>query len=249
MAVTISRQPENKIIGIADKIMLYGLPILYFLISVAFYLRTYDSAQIKITMIQIGGTIIITAFIIKLLEENIVDYLKENTVYIVPLLLFLFSGVLSYSHSPFPLASANELTRRIIYICFSLLVAREFNSHRKFNTLFNWLIAATYVATIYGVIQFLDTRFFPPAPEPGLDPFVWRGAFGERVFSTFGNPNFYGDFLVVMSPIVLALSLYKRDPFLVILWVLILFNTIWTQSKGAWLGFGVGILVFFFLAA
>ena len=61
--------------------------------------------------------------------------------------------------------------------------------------LFNWLLAAAFVASLYGVIQYLDGMFFPPPPEPGLDPFIWRGAFGRRIFSTFGNPNFFGDFL------------------------------------------------------
>ena len=111
----------------------------------------------------------------------------------------------------------------------------------------NWLLAATFLATVYGVIQYLDFWYFPRPPEPGLDPFIWRGAFGERVFSTFGNPNFFGDFLVVMSPIVLALYIRKRKFNLLALWLLIAFNVIQTKSKGAWLGFGAGLLIFTFL--
>ena len=66
-----------------------------------------------------------------------------------------------------------------------------------------WLVAAFAVVVAYGVIQYLDTRLFPPgAPELGLDKFVWRRAFGERVFSTFGNPNFYSNFLVIMIPVL-----------------------------------------------
>src|SRR5262249_14667319 len=44
----------------------------------------------------------------------------------------------------------------------------------------------------------------------GIDPFVWRQAFGGKIFSTFGNPNFFGNFLVILTPITLALML-KRN--------------------------------------
>ena len=60
----------NNILEVTGKILMYGVPILYFLISVAFYLRTYDSAQIKITLIQMGGTVLLAAWLIKLIEED-----------------------------------------------------------------------------------------------------------------------------------------------------------------------------------
>ena len=80
-----------------------------------------------------------------------------------------------------------------------------------------------------------------------MDPFIWRWAFGNRIFSTFGNPNFFGDFLVVMSPIVLALFFKKKSFHLLFLWLLITFSTIFSYSKGAWIGFGVGLIAFAFL--
>jgi putative inorganic carbon (HCO3(-)) transporter len=79
---------------------------------------------------------------------------------------------------------------------------------------------------------------------PGLDPFMWRQAFGNRIMSTFGNPNFFGDFLIVMSPIALAICMYKKNVFLFFLWLIIVFCIYNTVSKGAWLGFAVGIFVF-----
>jgi tetratricopeptide (TPR) repeat protein len=238
---------NKTIVDVTETIIAYGLPILYFLISVAFYLRTYDSAQIKITLIAVGGTVILCAWLVKIIEEDIFIFVKNNIIVVIPLLAFLLSGISSYFVSPFKLASANELTRRVIYIGIAMIVTKEFDSNEKFGRLFNWLIAACYVATIYGLIQFMDARFFPGPPEPGLDPFIWRRAFGYRVFSTFGNPNFYGDFLVVMSPITLALFMRNRKPHLLLLWALIALNVYWTYSKGAWLGFGAGIVIYIFL--
>jgi len=243
-----AKTSENNILESAGKILIFGVPILYFLISIAFYLRTYDSAQIKITLIQMGGTVLVAAWLVKLIEEDATLFFKKNIVVICSLLAFLASGIISYARSPFPLASANELARRVFYIAMALIVVKEFDSEEKMKRLFNWLIAAAYVAALYGVVQYLDRRFFPPPPEPGLDPFIWRQAFGERIFSTFGNPNFFGDFLVVMSPVTLAMFLRSKKIHLLFLWLMIAFCVLVTYSKGAWLGFGAGILIFVFLA-
>jgi len=47
-------------------------------------------------------------------------------------------------------------------------------------------------------------KAFPPGVGNGIDPFIWRGAFGRAQFSTYGNPNFYADFLVIIFPILLT---------------------------------------------
>jgi O-antigen ligase len=137
-----------------------------------------------------------------------------------------------------------ELIRKLIYFGIALLVIKEFNTEEKFLRLIKWLLIACFLSTFYGLIQFLDTRFFPPGPTGGLDPFIWRGAFSIRIFSTFGNPNFYGDFLSVMNPIILAMFLKTRRFYLLLLWILTAFNSVYTYSKGAWIGFSVGFITF-----
>ncbi len=238
---------SNIMKKISSKFILYGLPLFYFLVAVSFYLGTYDSAQIKITIVQIGGVALICSWLIYKLESDFFHNLKKNIIVILPILLFLMSGIISYLHSPYPLASLNELLRRIIYCFLAIIIIDCFDDKKSLKRVVNFLIFATYIACIYAVIQFLDTRFFPAPPTKGLDPFIWRWAFGNRIFSTFGNPNFFGDFLVVMSPIVLALFFKKKSFHLLLLWLLITFSTIFSYSKGAWIGFGVGIIVFTFL--
>ncbi|MFH2069883.1 MAG: O-antigen ligase family protein [Elusimicrobiota bacterium] len=228
-----------------DKIIKHFLPVLYFLIAISFYLRTYDSCQIKITLIHIGGTILLTLWLIKLLEEWNTEFFKENLVIIVPVLLILLSNVVSHLRSPLKYASEMELIRKVMYFGIALLVMKEINSEEKIKLIMKWLLFATFVSTFYGIVQILDTRFFPGGMgERGLDPFIWRGAFGNRIFSTFGNPNFYGDFLVIMGPIVLALFIKTRQFFLAVLYLMVVVNVIFTYSKGAWLGFAFGFVSF-----
>ena len=238
---------SNIIKKVSSKFVLYGLPLFYFLVAVSFYLGTYDSAQIKITIVQIGGMALICSWLVYKFEGDFFYNFKKNIIVLLPIILFLLSGLISLLHSPFQLASLNEFIRRFIYCFLAIIIIDCFEDKKSLNRIVNFLIFATYIICIYAVIQFIDTRYFPAPPAKGLDPFIWRWAFGNRIFSTFGNPNFFGDFLVVMSPIVLALFFKKKSFHLLLLWALITFSTIFSYSKGVWIGFGVGIIAFAFL--
>src|SRR6185312_5629812 len=74
-----------------------------------------------------------------------------------------------------------------------------------------FLLAAVAVATVYGAVQHFDYRFAQGPNASPIDPFVWRQAFSRRIFSTFGNPNFFGNFLVILTPITLALLLKRNS--------------------------------------
>ena len=238
---------SNIIKQISLKFVLYGLPLFYFLVIVSFYLGTYDSAQIKITIVQIGGVALICSWFIYKLESDFFYNLKKFFIVILPILLFLLSGIISYFHSPYPLASFNDLLIRIIYCFLAIIVIDCFQDKKYLERIFKFLIFATYIACIYAVIQFIDMNFFPAPPGKGLDPFAWRWSFEKRIFSTLTNPNFFGDFLIVMNFIVLALFFKKKSVHLLLLWLLIIFSIIFSYSKGAWIGFGIGTIVFVFL--
>lgn len=47
--------PVNPGVSFLRKAICWWIPIMYLLISDMFYLRTYDSAQVKITLLQMGG--------------------------------------------------------------------------------------------------------------------------------------------------------------------------------------------------
>ena len=53
-----------------SKFILYGLPLFYLLVAVSFYLVTYDSAQIKITIVQIGGVLLVASWLALKLETE-----------------------------------------------------------------------------------------------------------------------------------------------------------------------------------
>jgi hypothetical protein len=87
------------------KTILFGLPVFYFLMAVSFYLGTYDSAQIKITIFHICGLFLIMGWLLLKIEEGQFVLFKNKFVYILPVVLLLLSGAVSLPLSPFKLAS------------------------------------------------------------------------------------------------------------------------------------------------
>ena len=72
---------------------------------------------------------------------------------------------------------------------------------------------------------------------------------GLRVFSTLGNPNVYGSYLLLVIPVAAASVIYLKHPFLKILAAgltgLLLLNLLLTYSRGCYLAlaFAAGIFV------
>jgi len=233
----------------AHKAITLWLPVLYFLISSLFFLRTYDSAQVKITMMQMGGLGLLTLWLCRLALAGRHAFNRQDLVTLSPFLAYLAVGVFSFLHAPYRMASTDFFLRHMFYMIVALIVIYEFDQP-SVERVFFWLILAGWVAIGYGTLQFVDTNLglFPAGVGQGIDPFVWRGAFGPRVFSTYGNPNFYGDFLVIIFPIILTQFLKTRKWSLVPLMIMLLINLFATGTKGAWIGFAIVCTLFGVLA-
>ena len=196
---------------LAHRIIVWWLPLLYLLISSLFYLRTYDSAQVKISVMQMGGLALLTFWGVRLLEAGRSAFNKNDLVTLAPFLAYLLVGILSYLHSPYHMASTDFFLRHVFFMTVALILVYEFDQAGT-DRLTRILIWTAWVAVGYGFLQFVDTKFFPAGPGKGLDPFIWRGAFGERIFSTYGNPNFFADFLVISFPILFRRSSPRISP-------------------------------------
>jgi len=200
-----------KISHLIHRILVHALPSLYFLITVSFFLRTYDSAQIKITFFQVGSTMLLTLWLVKISVEGRFPFEKRDWVFAAPFIALLVSGLASYLHSPFKAMAFDETTRRIFYMALALIILSEFRTEESTRRLLRWIVASAVITIVYGLVQYLDIRLFV-GEQTGIDPFVWRGAFGTRIFSSFGNPNFFGNFLVLITPILIAQYLKHGGP-------------------------------------
>jgi len=228
-----------------ETIIQWMVPFVFFWISIIFYLRTYDSCQIKVTSFYIGATTLLCLWLIRLIEGNRrPDFVKLAVV--IPLLAYLASGILSFTISPFHEVSLIGLTRRILYVGLILMMIHLCREEKEVKRLLYFVVAAGTVSCLYGLIQFIDIHFYPDGPS-GLDPFIWRKAFGSRIFSTHGNPGFYANFLVVFIPLLLGMILKTRSKWLIALFVLAVFNFVVTGDQEGKIGFFWGIYSFILL--
>jgi putative inorganic carbon (HCO3(-)) transporter len=227
----------------AHRAIVTWLPILYLLISSLFFLRTYDSAQVKISMMQMGGLGLLTMWLVRLAVAGRHALNREDLVCLSPFLAYLFWGVFSYLKAPYHMSSTDFFLRHLFYMIAALITIYEFDE-AAVARLFKIMLWTAWIAIGYGALQFVDFSMFPPGPGKGIDPFVWRGAFGDRVFSTYGNPNFYGDYLVIMFPILVTQWFKTRRWSLLVLIALLLLSLVKTGTKGAWLGFALVCAIF-----
>ncbi|NLO90625.1 MAG: tetratricopeptide repeat protein [Elusimicrobia bacterium] len=232
------------VVDFTRKAVVWWLCAVYFLVSVCFYLRSYDSAQIKITLVQMGGVALIALWGCLLALEGRKAFRREDLPALAPFLCYLAYLLFSFFHSPYMGPSIDDFIRYNFYIAVALIVITEFN-RPAVGKLTKTLIAANWVVSAYGMLQFLDAVIYPPSQySTGLDPFLWRGAFGHRVFSTYGNPNFFADFVLLISFVVLAQFLKTRAWRYLPLLAMNLLNLYLTETKGAWLGLGAACFIF-----
>jgi O-antigen ligase len=127
----------------------------------------------------------------------------------------------------------------LILIAALAILALALSESFKFETLpalFRVVVASTIPVVIYGLIQFygyvLNKKGSP------LDFISWHNAY-HNVFSTFGNPNHLGGYLVTVLPIgVVTAVLAKKRLARVALWVwvaVVIVLLLQTAARGAWL--------------
>ena len=113
----------------------------------------------------------------------------------------------------------------------------------RIRTISNALFSSAVIVNIYGLMQFL-----------GIDPISWGNLpFEEnRAFSTYGNPDLLGGFLVFPLIVSVALALTEDKKWLrAIYWLgSLLTAVIWIVAyvRGAWIGGVVGLAIFGVLA-
>lgn len=213
--------------------------IMYFCIlaiPLAFYLVTYDSCQIKITILQIGGAIILATWLFRAMQDG--KFTRQRWFWDLPALLYFGWGLIAFLNSPWKMSSSvDELIRLIYYFGIYLAASDYFSQDKKVRIISKLLLVTVAVAIVYGFMQFF-----------GADPFGWGGAFSVRVFSTFGNPNFYAAFLVLTSPLILS-HLFKTKNIAArigfgVFFVANVISIFITGSKGGWLGIAGSLFVF-----
>jgi tetratricopeptide (TPR) repeat protein len=202
----------------------------------------------KIILVYILTILIVGSWAAKMILQR--KFIFRRTILDIPLLLFLFSQIVS------TIASFDSRTSFLGYysrfngglaslLCYSLLYwawVANIDAKKTLKAL-KFFLASAGLVSLYGILEHF-----------GIDKDIWVQDVTARVFSTLGQPNWLAAWLVAIIPITWTLALkargFKTRGFW--LWSLasfVFFLTIlFTKSRSGLLGLGVAALVFWGLS-
>ncbi len=128
-----------------------------------------------------------------------------------------------------------------LFFCV-LFLRRVVDTRRKLTATLWSMILGAAASGCYGLFQYLsgkvDTTWTDTALFEGLS---------LRVYSTFANPNVFGEFILLAMPLCAALALYSKGRKRWLLWgidLLLGVNLLLTYSRGCYVGLLLTALIF-----
>jgi len=172
--------------------------------------------------------------------------MKFRTLGAVDLIVMFFAAVATF-YAVTSLAQMMSVRVLLLYLAFIsmyFVIINTINTRRKLHLLVVSFLFSGGVVALYGVYQ----KYFG-----NIEGTVWLdlemfGDIGNRVYSTFGNPNVLGEYLLLIIP--LSATLLWSDKgiwnklFALGIFAVACFCMILTQSRGCWLALLGAAVVF-----
>lgn len=123
------------------------------------------------------------------------------------------------------------------YLLFFVLLILNVENFKQIRRLIIAASVSASLAAIYGLVQYFS-----------LDPFVWSESANGRIFSSLGQPNFFGHWLIMVLPLSFYVFIFLAKKFLTrflagLAIFLQLACLVFTYSRAAWLGW-FGSMIF-----
>lgn len=205
------------------------------LVPVVFSRSTLEAGRVKLLVVEVLALALGVTWLARTLEGGRSAAWRSPLT--LPVVGFAVAHLLALVFSPYAAASAREVWRVGVYLV--LFVSVQDLLHRPWaRTLVLALLLATAGGvSVYGWVQ----RF-------GLDAVVWSSDPAHRVFSSVGNPNMLGGYLVMAALAAAGWIVATRRGWLRgalgLLLAALLPCLFWTKTRAAWLGLAAGLVVF-----
>ncbi len=179
-------------------------------------------------------------FAIKLLcGKRSVKFSLNDAMISVFSVLTLFGGFIS----PDPTGSIKPALIYTVFLLGYFLCANLIRTRQWLNKCLYGMTASLFVVSAYGVLQYV----FGFGADTWHDKEMFSDISG-RVVSTFENPNVLAEYLIMLIPLAFALMVISTSRNMKAAALLTLASSVlclvFTWSRGAWLGFLFGIIVF-----
>jgi len=250
------QKKENKINFIIEFCWL----TVFFLLPLFFTTLVHGVWQIsKSGLFQILVEIMFFLWLIKIIQKK--NFFQKILIKIKPLLpaiIFILILGLATFFSKTPYSSFWGYYDRkmgyliwLHYFIFFLILFFNLKKEKQLIRIFQAIAFSSFFVSIYGLLQLL-----------GLDPFSWSepSVITQRIFSTFGQPNFLASWLLFSWPIFLYLIYFQKrsqtkNDVVKNCWkifysfglALNLIALFFTQSRAGWLAFFLSLLFLIFI--
>ncbi len=235
-------------------VLMEGVWLLIFFLVPLFFTNLLNSvwqiSKLSLSLFFIEVLLFLWIFKTLFLKEKI--FKKDQIKFICPGFIFIFILGLAVLFSDFQQYGFwGYYFRQMGYLAylhfflFFLVLFFNLKTKKQVQRIFYAILASLFLVVFYGILQIL-----------GVDPINWsEPAFlTQRIFSTLGQPNFLGSWLLLTGPIFIWLSWYYFSPkktnqsfpsttpllivpLIVCFFFFTLLALILTQSRGAWIGF------------
>lgn len=165
----------------------------------------------------------------------------------IPIALFVILIIVSTITSINPMGSFRDLAIHLVSISFMFVMVNSIKDKNDLNILLTVIVATASLVALYGLYQYkagieMEAKWLDTSNNEGIT---------TRVYSVFGNPNILAEYLIMVTPISIALfwqtkELHKKVLFLLTS-LLLMVTLVLTFSRGGWLGFAFGIFIFILL--
>ena len=230
-----------KIINIFIKFFILGAVFLLPLVFDAFSFldSVFVYPKVVILYIFVSGLFIATlikVIYLKKIEINKVVFKKIlwPSIYILVLIIStLFAFDINKAWGGSYTRQFGLLTHLFLYFWFILLLFNLSFKPKliKIKEVYKVIALSVFLVSIYAILQYF-----------GIDFVYWKEAAisTKRAFSTLGQPNYLGLFLVMVIPIVFYLVKVEKNKYLRYFWLLnalfLVLAWFFTGSRSAWLG-------------
>lgn len=247
--------------NICSKIITYSFYLLFFAVPLVWLPLNSELFEFnKMILVYFLTVVIATSWIIKGLNEK--EFKVKKTPLDIPILLFLMANILSTIFSIDSHTSIfgyygrwnGGLLSTVNYIILYYALLSNSDKKQTLHYLLTTIFSGTLTA-IYGVLQHPNPLFQSKENGQtifhGIDYNYWAVDVQSRVFSTFGQPNWFAAFLAMLifpiSSFLLVSEKIWRKALLFISFCLFYLAFTFTYSRGGLIGLAVGFLTFILL--
>ncbi len=186
----------------------------------------------------------ILSFFIKSIVKNNLIIKIDAFVFSTIILLgaFLVYSVSSYSI----LSSIKVFMVYAVFIIFMFLTISCGSNKKNFNIMIVLFSISGLIVSLYGIYQ----KFFGNNQGHAWVDTSMFSDISMRVYSTFGNPNVFGQYLLILIPLCAAM-IYASKHFMTKLYYFIVMSLgcvcmLLTHSRGCWIGLILTFIIFVF---